>query len=175
METPDNGRKGLPFGEDVMQRMTRLLDSLGLELCHAEWKAGRSRSVLSLTIDRKQSAEAEASAPASVSLDDCEKASRAVDTLLDEEPVASSLPADWSLEVSSPGLDRPLWSVGDCLRFRGRRVKVQTKVPVEGTSRMKGTLETVDGDLLTVLDEDRNRRYTVRFGDVKVARLVPEY
>jgi ribosome maturation factor RimP len=40
---------------------------------------------------------------------------------------------------------------------------------------MKGTLETVDGDLLTVLDEDRNRRYTVRFGDVKVARLVPEY
>ncbi len=173
METPDNGRKGLPFGEDVMQRMTRLLDSLGLELCHAEWKAGRSRSVLSLTIDRVQVGGVESS----VSLDDCEKASRAVEGLLDEEATSalSSLQGDWSLEVSSPGLDRPLWSLADCLRFRGRRVKVQTKAPVEGTSRMKGTLESVDGDLLTVLDEDRNRRYTVRFGDVKVARLVPEY
>jgi ribosome maturation factor RimP len=45
---------------------------------------------------------------------------------------------------------------------------------VEGTAKLKGMLEKVDGDALTVLDEDKSRRYTVRFDDVKLARLVPE-
>jgi ribosome maturation factor RimP len=45
---------------------------------------------------------------------------------------------------------------------------------IEGTARLKGVLEDVQGDSLTVLDEDQHRRYTVRFGDVRLARLVPE-
>jgi ribosome maturation factor RimP len=51
---------------------------------------------------------------------------------------------------------------------------VRLAAKIEGTSKLKGVLETVDGERLTVLDEDRHRRYTVRFGDVKLARLVPE-
>jgi len=180
METLETGRMRLPFGDDVTKRMTALLGGLGLELCHAEWKQGRSRGILTLTVDR----------PEGVGLADCEAASRAVEPLLEglselseaseaseasSSASLSSFPASWSLEVSSPGLDRPLWTLSDCVRFRGRRIRVQTLAPVEGTSRLKGTLESVDGDALTVLDEDRNRRYTVRFGDVKVARLVPEF
>ena len=163
METHDTGRLRLPFSDDVTNRMSALLGGIGLELCHADWKTGRSRGILTLFVDK----------PDGVTLDDCEAASRAVETLLDETPELASLSGSWCLEVSSPGLDRPLWKLDDCRRFRGRRVRVQTLAPVEGTSRMKGTLESVEGDLLTLLDEDRNRRYTVRFGDVKVARLVP--
>ena len=79
-----------------------------------------------------------------------------------------------ALEVSSPGLDRPLWTLDDCVRFRGRRVAVQLVRKVDGAARLKGVLEDVKGDTLTVLDEDQHRRYTARFGDVRLARLVPE-
>ena len=165
MESPETGRLRLPFGDDVKQRMNALVGGIGLELCHAEWKKGRSRGILTLFVDK----------PGGVGLDDCEAASRAVETFLEALPELEAIPGSWSLEVSSPGLDRPLWTLPDCLRFRGRRVRVQTLAPVEGTSRVKGILESVDGEALTVLDEDRNRRYTVRFGDVKVARLVPDF
>ncbi len=51
---------------------------------------------------------------------------------------------------------------------------VRLEQKVEGTAKLKGILEDVRGDALTVLDEDQHRRYTVRFGDVRIARLVPE-
>ena len=133
---------------------------LGLELCHVEWKKG-SRATLTLTVDK----------PAGVTLEDCEAASRAASEILD--PLEEQLPK-YALEVSSPGLDRPLWTLADCARFRGRRVTVRLAGKVEGTARLKGVLEDVRGDALTVLDEDQHRRYTVRFGDVRLARLVPE-
>ncbi len=151
----------LPFDDDVRGKIADLLTRDGLELCHVQWKPGRSRGVLTLTIDR----------PAGVTLDDCEAASRSVGSLLDE---MDAVPTAYVLEVASPGLDRPLWTLQDCRRFAGRRVRVQLASPVEGTSRLKGLLESVDGDRLTILDEDRSRRYTVQFGDVRLARLVPE-
>jgi ribosome maturation factor RimP len=140
--------------------IARRLRTLGVELCHAGWSPGR-RGTLTLTIDR----------PGGVTLEDCEAASRAASEILD--PLEASLPA-YVLEVASPGLDRPLFSLADCERFRGHRVMVRLAAKIEGTSKLKGVLETVDGERLTVLDEDRHRRYTVRFGDVKLARLVPE-
>ncbi len=153
--------KALPLPGEAVEALRNAVAALGLDVCHLEWKAGR-RSTLLLTIDR----------PEGVSLGDCEEASRAASRVLD--PLEEKLPA-YVLEVASPGLDRPLWTIADCVRFTGRRVLVQTRRPVEGTSRIKGPLESVEGDLLTVLDEDRKHRYTVSFGDVKSARLVPEF
>jgi ribosome maturation factor RimP len=150
----------LPFGKDTTDRIVERLAMLGLELCHADWSPG-PRARLALTIDR----------PGGVTLEDCEAASRAASQVLD--PLEDQLPA-YLLEVASPGLDRPLWTLADCQRFRGRRVTVRLATKTEGTSKLEGVLELVDGERLTVLDEDRNRRYTVRFGDVKLARLVPE-
>jgi ribosome maturation factor RimP len=152
----------LPFGQETHQRLVAAIAPLGLELCHIEYKSGASRGVLSLTIDREGGG---------VTLDDCEKASRAAEAVLDEAP---ELDKAYSLEVASPGLDRPLWTLADCEKFAGRRVTVRLNQKIEGTAKLKGTLEKVEGDVLTVLDEDRNRRYTVRFDDVKLARLVPE-
>ncbi len=151
---------GNPVPEAALEAIRSALSALGLELCHAEWKPGR-RSTFALFVDRD----------GGVSLGDCERASRAASEILD--PLEGSLPS-YVLEVASPGLDRPLWTTRDCARFAGRRVTVRMRQPVEGTSRLKGVLEEADGDRLTILDEDRKRRYTVLFGDVKLARLVPE-
>jgi ribosome maturation factor RimP len=140
------------------------LHERGLELCHVAWKAGAKQGVLTLTIDKE----------GGVSMADCEVASRAASELLDAEG-AEVPPIEYSLEVESPGLDRPLWTLDDCRRFTGRRVAVRLNRKVDGAGRLKGVLESVDTDTLTVLDEDQNRRYTVRFDDVKLARLVPEF
>ena len=151
----------LPFGDETRERLAAAIAPLGLELYHVDWRQGASRGVLALTIDR----------PGGVTLDDCEAASRAAEGVLDAAP---ELETAYSLEVASPGLDRPLWTLADCSRFVGKRVAVRLVAKVEGTAKLKGMLEKVDGDVLTVLDEDRARRYTVRFDDVKLARLVPE-
>ncbi|KAA0254782.1 MAG: ribosome maturation factor RimP [Acidobacteria bacterium] len=157
----DAPNRTLPFGPDIEARIADAIAPLGLALCHVAWRPGRRRGVLTLTVE----------SPVGVSLDDCAAASHAVSDLLDRlDPVEGS----YVLEVESPGLDRPLYSLADCERFRGRRVRVQLRAPVEKTSRLKGLLEEVSGEALTILDEDRKRRYTVQFGDVKVARLIPE-
>lgn len=152
--------KNLPIDAGTESLLRGRLEALGLELCHVEWVPGR-RATMTLFIDR----------PGGVTLDDCEDASREASTVLD--PLEESLP-EYVLEVSSPGLDRPLWTLADCARFRGSRVSVRLDRKTDGTAKLKGILEDVGEDSLTVLDEDRKRRYTVRFGDVRIARLVPE-
>jgi ribosome maturation factor RimP len=149
-----------PLSEAAIEALRGALSAIGLELCHVAWTPGR-RGRLLLTIDR----------PAGVSLDDCERASRAASAVLD--PLEETLPS-YILEVASPGLDRPLRTPAEFARFTGCRVDLRMKQPVDGTGRLKGALESVSGDALTILDEERKRRYTVEFGDVKSARLVPE-
>ncbi len=150
----------LPFDGGTADLIRQRVAAFGLDLCHVEWKPG-ARATLTLYVDKA----------AGITLQDCEIASRAASEILD--PLEEMLP-EYALEVSSPGLDRPLWTLADCLRFRGRRVAVQLVRKVDGAARLKGVLEDVQGDTLTVLDEDQHRRYTARFGDVRLARLVPE-
>lgn len=153
-------RSGLPIDAGTERLLRGRLEALGLELCHVDWRPVH-RATLTLFIDRT----------GGVTLEDCEAASREASAVLD--PIEESLPP-YVLEVSSPGLDRPLWTLADCARFRGSRVAVRLERKVEGTVRLKGILEDVRGESLTVLDEDQKRRYTIRFGDVRIARLVPE-
>ena len=150
----------LPFDGGTADLIRQRVAAFGLDLCHVEWKPG-ARATLTLYVDKA----------AGITLQDCEIASRAASEILD--PLEEMLP-EYALEVSSPGLDRPLWTLADCLRFRGRRVAIQLVRKVDGAARLKGVLEDVQGDTLTVLDEDQHRRYTARFGDVRLARLVPE-
>jgi ribosome maturation factor RimP len=151
----------LPFDGVTADLLRARVAAHGLELCHVEWKPG-ARAKLTLYVDK----------PAGVTVEDCERASRAASEILD--PFEERLP-NYALEVSSPGLDRPLWTLADCERFRGRRITARLSVKVEGAAHLRGVLEDVQGDTLTVLDEDQHRRYTVRFGDVRIARLVPEF
>jgi len=116
-----------------------------------------------------------------VTVDDCEGVSRDVSAVLD---ASDEIPHRYTLEVSSAGLDRKLYSLEDAIRFVGRRVRVTAENPVaaepfEGepvragapSRRFAGTLRCVEGDLLTVVDEENRKIYNVRFGDIRVARL----
>ncbi len=155
-------RPDVPIGPETLGRIREALAGRGLRLCHVGWVPGARKGKLTLTIDREEG----------VTLDDCETASHLADEILD---AGEEVPGAYLLEVESPGLDRQLWTLDDCRRFAGRRVRVTTEVPVDGAKRLKGPLESVEGDALIVMDEDRKRRYTVRFGDVKVVRLIPEF
>jgi ribosome maturation factor RimP len=115
-------------------------------------------------------------------IEDCEAVSRAVSALLD---ASDEIPHRYSLEVSSAGLDRKLYSLEDARRFVGRLVRVKTEnlVTPEPTEAPRGSraavaarnfsgiLREVEGDRLTVVDEADGKTYNVRFGDIRVARL----
>jgi ribosome maturation factor RimP len=114
-------------------------------------------------------------------LEDCESVSREVSALLDaSDPIGHR----YTLEVSSAGLERRLYSLDDAERFTGRRVRVKTEIPVmpeaigqpgraplTAARNFSGVLESVAGDCLRVVDEENRRIYNVRFGDIRAARL----
>lgn len=116
-----------------------------------------------------------------VTLADCEAVSREVSTLLD---ATGDIAHRYTLEVSSAGLDRRLYSLEDAQRFIGQRVHVKTETPVmpetigepgraavTAARNFAGVLERVDGDRLSIVDEENRRNYNVRFGDIRSARL----
>ena len=119
-----------------------------------------------------------------VTVEDCEAVSREVSELLDR---SDEIPHRYTLEVSSAGLDRRLYTLDDAVRFVGRRVAVKSQTPVApeylGDARgalsparnFSGRLETVEGDRLRVVDEAGRRIYNVRFGDIRSARLDHEW
>lgn len=116
--------------------------------------------------------------PATV--DDCESVSREISPLLD---AADEIAHRYTLEVSSAGLERRLYSLDDARRFVGERVRVKTETPVmpepaaEGAHALtparnfRGVLDAVDDDRLRVVDEAERKIYNVRFGDIRLARL----
>lgn len=119
-----------------------------------------------------------------VTIEECEGVSREVSPLLD---ASDEIGHRYLLEVSSAGLDRKLYSLDDARRFVGRPVRVKTDVPVfpeptgpeappaGGSRNLRGTLESVEGDVLRVVDGENRKTYNVRFGDIRLARLEFEW
>jgi ribosome maturation factor RimP len=135
-----------------------LLGSLGYELVELEYSAGRAHASLRFFID----------SPGGVGLDDCERASRELSSLLDvEDPV----PVGYTLEVSSPGLDRVLRTRAHFERFAGERVHLELKAPREGRRRYTGVLKDVS-DAGVTLEVDRDM-VNVPFDEIGKARLAP--
>ena len=124
--------------------------------------------VLRVQIDRPGPA---ATAEESVSVEDCAHVSRDLSAVLDVEDV---VPTAYTLEVSSPGLDRPLRSTDDYRRFSGRRAKLVMREPVDGQRHFKGRLAGVD-DQAVLIDGDDGRRHRVLFGVITRANLEVEF
>jgi ribosome maturation factor RimP len=117
-----------------------------------------------------------------VTVEDCEAVSREVSDLLDR---SEDIPHRYSLEVSSAGLERKLYSLEDARRFVGRRVQVKAESPVtperldpvvgrgalSPARNFTGRLDAVNGDVLRVVDDAEGRIYNVRFGEIRTARL----
>lgn len=144
----------------MRERLLKLLEpavaALGYELVELEFGSG----LLRLYIDRADG----------VTVDDCERVSRHVSAVLDvEDPI----PGAYSLEVSSPGLDRPLRKPADFERFAGQRAKLELILPLDGRRRFSGTLAGLESDEILV-DVD-GTRFRLPLAQIGKARLVPEY
>jgi ribosome maturation factor RimP len=154
--------------EQVRALAARVAGTFGLEIFDVQFRREASGMVLRVQIDRPGPA---ASAEESVSVEDCAHVSRDLSALLDVDDV---VPTAYTLEVSSPGLDRPLRNAGDYRRFAGRRAKVVMRERVDGQGFFKGTLGGMDGqDVL--IDGDDGRAHRVRLDLITRANLEVEF
>ena len=116
--------------EAIVARVAPALAELGLECLGVEWNAGHGGGLLRVYID---SLDHEGDAANAVGVDDCEAASREISALLDvEDPI----PGHYVLEVSSPGIERPLFTAAQFARFLGQEAKVTLKLPRDGRRRL---------------------------------------
>ena len=127
----------------VRNTAREIVEFAGMELVHLEMKREPGGLLLRLYIDKE----------GGVTLDDCASISRQLSAQLDvEDPIEER----YTLEVSSPGLDRPLFSDGDFARFSGRKIRLSTHVPLEGRRNYQGRLDgIVDGSVRLTLEDGR--------------------
>jgi ribosome maturation factor RimP len=135
-----------------------VVSGLGYELVGVEFDA-RQR-ILRVYIDKEQG----------ITLDDCSRVSYQLSGVLDvEDPIAGR----YQLEISSPGLDRPLFDLVHFERFKGELVRVQLFRPVNGRRKFKARLMGLDGE--TVLLQEGEEVLRIPFESIEKARLVPEF
>ena len=145
-------------GKELARLLEPTVEGLGYELADLEVRLGGKGGLVRVFIDK----------PDGIGLDDCEKVSLAVSALLDvEDPV----PGHYDLEVSSPGLDRKLTKPEHFQRFIGETLKVQTRFPIEGRRRFRGTLVSSDDENIVV--EVDGESHSLPLKTIDTARLVP--
>ncbi len=137
-----------------------LVEDLGYEFVGLELSSNPNSRVLVLYIDK----------PAGIAVEDCELTSREVAALLDvEDPI----PGHYVLEVSSPGLDRPLFSLRQFEQFTGELVQLTLFAPLDGRRKFKGRILGVRDGKVTI--EQDGVEVTLEHGNIAKARLVPDY
>ena len=102
-----------------------------------------------------------------MTVDDCARISREISTILDvEDPIELA----YALEVSSPGIDRPLVTLADFKRFAGYDVRIDLKQDMAGQRRFRGRLESVSGEVIELRTKDRN--FHLPFPGIRRAKLI---
>ncbi|HEY8426539.1 MAG TPA: ribosome maturation factor RimP [Limnochordales bacterium] len=125
----------------VMAEAEAVARPLGFEVVDVEYEAGPGGRVLRVYIDK----------PGGVSVDDCQAVSEPLSAALDR---LDPIPGPYRLEVSSPGIERPLRKADDFRRFAGREAEIHTFGPVQGRRHWTGTLLGVEGDQVRMRLED---------------------
>ena len=141
--------------------ITELIDTtiqvLGLDLWGVELLQQGKYSLLRIYIEREEG----------VTIEDCEKVSRQVSALLDvEDPIAG----EYTLEVSSPGMDRPLFSIEHYSKYVGSEVDLKLRRPINGRRKFKGQIIKISGDIVGLLVD--GSEYGLEFSDIEKARIV---
>jgi ribosome maturation factor RimP len=159
--------------DHVRAVVERVATSLGLEVVEVELRGGGKARMLRIFIDK----------PQGVTHEDCANVSREVGTILDVEDAVPG--GSYTLEVSSPGLDRKLSRPADFERFQGSRVKLMTREPVNGNRHFEGRLQHFESGRLTLdlaearrkfrpKDADASQQLEIELANVEKANLVPE-
>lgn len=141
--------------------LSTVASELGFECIGVEYSPGRGSALVRVYIDVPDRA---------VTIDDCEKASRQFSAMLDaEDPIAGH----YTLEVSSPGIDRPLFALDHFKRYVGHVVKLETALPIAGRRRFQGPIREVHGSSIRL--EQDGKLIDIGHENVQKARLVPDF
>ncbi|MDY6215232.1 ribosome maturation factor RimP [Actinobacillus porcinus] len=146
--------------QNLKDMLTPAIEDLGCELWGIECqRAGRFMTVR-LFIDKE----------GGVGIEDCADVSRQVSAILDvEDPITDK----YNLEVSSPGLDRPLFTLPQFERFVGQDISIHLRIPVADRRKWQGKLEKVDNDMITLVVEGQEQVFV--FGNIQKANVVPKF
>lgn len=146
--------------DDLTEMLRPAVEAAGCELLGIEYIAQGKHSVLRIYIDH----------PDGINVDDCAKVSHQASGILEvEDPIASQ----YTLEVSSPGSDRPLFALAHYQPYLGSVINIRCNVGVNGRRKFKGTLKQIDNDMITV--EVDGKDYLIDFHDIDKANLVAAY
>jgi ribosome maturation factor RimP len=143
----------------VRDRLALLVQAMGYEFVGCEYHAQGRYSVLRVYIDNETG----------VTLTDCSHVSEQMSAVLDVEDL---IRGPYSLEVSSPGVDRPLFEIAHYQKYVGNRIKVRTWVPIQNQRHFVGILSRVEGNSIYLLIDAEER--ILPFSDIERANIVTD-
>ena len=150
-------------GDQVLKQLLQpVVEAMDCELWGLELQMGGKAKLLRIFIDRDEEV--------GVGVDDCERVSRQASAVLDVEDV---IPGEYILEVSSPGMDRPLYELDHYARYLGEEISLRLRFPYEGRRNYKGRIKAIEGDEIVVVVTDNEFLFPVE--GIEKANLVPQF
>jgi len=138
-----------------------VVEGLGYEFWGIEFRSRGHQSMLRVFIDDAENG---------ISVDDCEKVSRQVSGVMDvEDPIQN----EYVLEVSSPGMDRPLFRLEHYETFVGHQVQLRLRMPFEGRRKFQGLIKGIEGDDVVIVVDDHE--YLLPFESIEKANIMPVF
>ncbi len=147
--------------EKIRDIVKPVVDSFGLILDDIEYITHGKRWILRVYIDKE----------GGVTLNDCEKVSTQISNMLDAEDIITHA---YLLEVSSPGLDRPIKRIDDYIKYRGRLIKLNTLRPYNNSTAFRGRIMSAEEDKIKI-ETEKGGIVGILFADIKNARLEVEF
>ena len=151
----------MALGQDALQALIEpVVEALGCELWGIEYFRAGQRSVLRIYIDKTEG----------IDVEDCQRISRQLGSVFDvEDPIGN----EYTLEVSSPGLARPLYTFAQYEKLAGEHINLQLRFPFEGQRKFKGLLKGVEAeDVVLVIDD---QEFLFPFESIEKAKVVPQF
>ncbi|CWW59269.1 ribosome maturation factor RimP [Haemophilus influenzae] len=146
--------------QNLQEMLQDAVKDLGCELWGIECQCVGRFMTVRLFIDKE----------GGVTVDDCADVSRQVSAILDvEDPIADK----YNLEVSSPGLDRPLFTLPQFERYIGQDIAVHLRIPVMERRKWQGKLERIEKDMITLIVDDQEQ--ILVFGNIQKANVVAKF
>lgn len=145
----------------VIALISPALHPMGYDVVRVKMTDAGKRTTLQVMIERLDEKE--------ITLQDCETVSYHISAILDvEDPIKQ----EYNLEVSSPGIDRPLVKLRDFDRFLGHEAKLSTQLPVQGRKNFRGEILRVDGHDIVLMLSDNKSEVVIPFNNLASAKLV---
>ncbi|HEY5716531.1 MAG TPA: ribosome maturation factor RimP [Psychromonas sp.] len=146
--------------ERITEMLTPSVEDLGYELVGIEYIRAGKHSILRVYIDQE----------GGILVDDCAAVSRQISAIMDvEDPITN----EYTLEVSSPGLDRPLFKAAHYQMFVGEEVKVQLRMPVQNRRRWKGIIVSAEDEIICLNVDGKEERFAL--SNIQKANIVPKF